>query len=80
MKSKLVNLFGEFLESEQAAGIILIFCTVVSIVIANSWFGKIYLDFWHTKIGIEIGGLALSNSVEHWINDDANGNLLNRSV
>ncbi len=69
MKSKLVNLFGEFLESEQASGIILIFCTVISIVIANSLFGKIYLDFWHTKIGIEIGGIALKYSVEHWIND-----------
>ncbi len=69
MKTKLTKLFVEFFESEQASGVILILCTVTSIIIANSYFGKNYSDFWHTKIGIEIGGLALKYSVEHWIND-----------
>jgi len=69
MKTKLSKLFEEFFESEQVSGIILILCTVTSIVIANSYFGKDYLDFWHTKIGFEIGGIALKYSLEHWIND-----------
>jgi NhaA family Na+:H+ antiporter len=69
MKTKLTKLFVEFLESEQASGIILILCTVISIVIANSYFGKGYSDFWHTKIGFDIGGIALKYSLEHWIND-----------
>ena len=59
----------DFFESVQASGIILIFCTVTSIVIANSYLGKEYIDFWHTNIGFEIGGIALHGSVEHWIND-----------
>jgi len=69
MKTKLTKLFTEFFESEKSSGIILILCTLVSIAIANSYFGKGYLDFWHTKIGFEIGGIALKYSVEHWIND-----------
>lgn len=69
MKTSLTELFVEFLESEQASGIILIFCTAASIMIANSYFGKGYSDFWHTKIGFEIGGIALKYSIEYWIND-----------
>jgi NhaA family Na+:H+ antiporter len=70
MKTKLTELFIEFLESEQASGIILILCTVASIVIANSSIGNGYLGFWHTQIGIEINDIILLKfSLEHWIND-----------
>jgi NhaA family Na+:H+ antiporter len=69
MKTKLTKLFMEFFESEQVSGIILILCTVTSIIIANSNFGNDYLDFWYTKIGFEIGGIALKYSLEHCIND-----------
>ncbi len=69
MKTKLSKLFVEFFQSEQSSGIILILCTITSIIIANSYFGKGYLDFWHTKIGFETSSIALKYSVEHWIND-----------
>ena len=69
MKTRLTNLFLEFLESEQASGIILILCTIISIIIANSYFGKGYSDFWCTKVGFEINGFDLRYSVGHWIND-----------
>lgn len=69
MKNKLSNLFEEFFESEQASGSILILCTIISIIIANSCLGKEYTDFWHTKIGFEASGIVLKYSVEHWIND-----------
>lgn len=66
---RLTRLFLEFLRSEQASGIILILCTVVSIAVANSPLGSGYVDFWHSKIGFEFGGFVLKQSVEHWIND-----------
>jgi len=69
MKTKLTKLFVDFFESEQASGILLLLCTFTSIIIANSYFGKDYSDFWHTKIGFETGGIALKGSVLHWIND-----------
>lgn len=53
MKTRLADLFTEFFKSEQASGIILILCTFASIVVANSALGAGFLDFWHTKIGLE---------------------------
>jgi NhaA family Na+:H+ antiporter len=58
---QLSNMFGHFFESEKAGGILLVLCTLVSLVVANSAVGGAYMDFWHARVG----GL----SVEHWIND-----------
>lgn len=69
MKTKLTKLFLEFINSEQASGINLILCTVTAILIANSPFGKGFLDFWHLKAGFNVGDLMLKYSLEHWIND-----------
>jgi NhaA family Na+:H+ antiporter len=66
---KLTKLFTEFFDNEQASGIILILCTIVSLGIANSPLGERYLEFWHAKIGVDAGILHLKYSVEHWIND-----------
>lgn len=57
---KLSRLFLEFTESEQFTGIVLILCAVISMAVANSPLGAMYLDFLHSKVG---------NFVEHWIND-----------
>ena len=69
MKTKFTRLFVEFLDSEQASGIILIACTLVSILIANSLFGEGFVDFWHLKAGFDAGFIAIHQTVEHWIND-----------
>lgn len=53
--------FTQFFESEKASGIVLIICTIVSLLIANSLLGTTYLHFWH----LTIAGL----SIEHWVND-----------
>lgn len=55
------DLFKEFFENEKSSGLILIGCTLVSLVLANSVFADQYLHTWHTKIG--------SQSLEYWIND-----------
>ncbi len=46
---------------EKSGGIILILCTIVSLIIANSAFRETYLHFWHSNMA----GLSL----ELWIND-----------
>jgi len=70
MKTRLTKLFIDFFESEKTSGIILIFCTITSIAIANSYFGPDYLEFWHTKIAVGFGDTySLRCSLEHWIND-----------
>lgn len=54
-------MFKEFFENEKAGGIILICCTILSLILANSSVGESYVHIWHTKIG--------SESLEYWIND-----------
>ena len=53
--------FKEFFASSKAGGIVLIVCTLVSLMLANSAAGADYLAFWHLKLA--------GMSVEHWIND-----------
>ena len=55
------RLFHDFFQSEKAGGLILIFCTAVSLLIANSQFQVNYHEFWHFHFA--------GHSVVDWIND-----------
>ncbi len=61
VQQRLSKTFKDFFDSEKSSGILLIVCTVVSLLIANSSLGAGYLRFWQSYVG----GL----SIEHWIND-----------
>src|SRR5215218_6266523 len=63
------KLFRGFFESERIGGLLLLFCTVVSLAIANSSWGEAYTQFWHQKAALSFAGLNLNLSVENWIND-----------
>ncbi len=58
---KATNLFTAFFNSEKAGGLILIACTIVSLVVANTDLGEAYHHFWQTQFA--------GHSIEHWIND-----------
>lgn len=58
---RLTALFKDFFESEKAGGLILIACTAVSLIIANSALGESYHHFWTTNLG--------GHTIEQWIND-----------
>ncbi len=55
------SLFNDFFQNEKSSGIVLIACTVLSLLIANSAWGAGYIHFWETSIG--------PYSLEFWIND-----------
>lgn len=57
----LSKLYQEFFNSEKTGGLLLILCTVFSLVLANSFFGENYTKIWN----LEAGG----HSIVHWIND-----------
>ena len=61
MAQKNGNLFKEFFEGEKSGGIILIFITLVSLLLANSSFQIPYLEFWHKNF--------LGFKIEFWVND-----------
>ncbi|NLE06004.1 MAG: Na+/H+ antiporter NhaA, partial [Crenarchaeota archaeon] len=49
-------------ENEQSGGVLLILCTIASLLIASGSSGETYVHFWHTEI--------ISNfTVEHFVND-----------
>ena len=58
---KVTKLFTDFFESEKAGGLVLIACTLLSLLLANSNFGTNYHDFFQTQFA--------GHSFEHWIND-----------
>lgn len=63
---RLTKAFREFIENERASSILLIACTVVSLLLANLIIGQPYVDFWRTPID-PLTGKNLT--VELWIND-----------
>jgi Na+:H+ antiporter, NhaA family len=61
VQRRLSKTFKEFFASGKSSGILLIVCTVISLILANSPLGENYLKFWQ----MYLGGL----SIEHWVND-----------
>jgi NhaA family Na+:H+ antiporter len=64
-----LDLFKNFFQSEKAGGFVLIGCTLISLIVANSTIGENYLNFWHSYLEFPIKNLALNYSIEHWVND-----------
>lgn len=58
---KLTQLFNDFFDSEKAAGLVLIGCTIISLAIANSAWYPSYHQVWQTSLA--------GHSIEYWIND-----------
>jgi len=58
---KLTRLFKEFFNSEKTGGLILVFVTIISLLLANSPWQTDYIGFWHYEIN--------GHSFVHWIND-----------
>ncbi|ASZ15099.1 Na+/H+ antiporter NhaA [Chitinophaga pendula] len=69
MKKKLLSPLHEFLKDSRAVGIVLIICTFISMVIANSSWQEPYLAFWETAIHSPFPSLELPHTLLHWIND-----------
>lgn len=55
------SIFKDFVNSEKAGGIVLVACTILSLVLANSSWGDTYTAIWQRDMG--------GHTVAHWIND-----------
>jgi NhaA family Na+:H+ antiporter len=58
-----------FTHIESASGVILLICTAVALLAANSPYAETYDAFWHQKLRFAVGDLSLTHSLAHWIND-----------
>jgi NhaA family Na+:H+ antiporter len=61
--------FEWFVRSEVTGSILLLGCTVIALVWANSPWDRTYSDLLHTYIGVSWGGAEFKLSLHHWIND-----------
>ena len=64
---KITKYFKNFFNNFQSSGILLVLCVVVSLLIANSSFGREYQYFWNKEIGTDF--LHLKYPISIWIND-----------
>jgi NhaA family Na+:H+ antiporter len=66
---RLVRPFQELAELESSAGILLITCTVVALIWANSPWASSYSHLWHIKLAFGFAGAELAEPLHFWIND-----------
>ena len=58
---RLTKTFKAFFEREKSGGLLLLFVTIISLLLANSPIQTEYIAFWETNMG--------GHSITHWIND-----------
>ncbi|MDT3685162.1 MAG: Na+/H+ antiporter NhaA [Pseudorhodoplanes sp.] len=66
---RLTKPFMLFLRIEAMAGAVLLLSTLVALTLANSSWSSSFLALWDIHAGINLGGLEISRSLKHWIND-----------
>jgi Na+:H+ antiporter, NhaA family len=61
---------NQFLHIESASGLVLIACTVVALVLANSPLAVWFAGLWKTKVELSIGDLRLAGDIGHLVVSD----------
>ena len=58
-----------FLHIEAAGGFVLLACTAVALILANSPWSSPFAELWQTRIGFTVAGFELYKPLLLWIND-----------
>ena len=58
-----------FMHIESASGVVLLICTAIALIAANSPYAAVYEAFWHHEVRIAVGNFELAYPLSHWIND-----------
>ena len=67
---RILSPFQEFLQRSTTGGVLLLVCTAVALIWANSPWADAYGRLWETRLSLGLGGYELlSKSLLHWIND-----------
>lgn len=59
----------DFIKKESAAGILLIFATLLALLLENSFMSTFYTSFLHTPVEIRFGDLHIAKPLLLWVND-----------
>ncbi len=62
-------LFQQFTRLQASSGILLLAAAALALIWANTVWGQSYFELWETYLKVELGDLALKESLLHWVND-----------
>lgn len=66
---RLIRPFQEFAARETSGGVLLLLCTVLALVWANSPWAGLYAALWHIPVTAGFGELTLTHEFHFWVND-----------
>jgi NhaA family Na+:H+ antiporter len=66
---RILQPFQQFFATESAGGIVLLLSSVAALAWANSAYGDAYFAIWERTFTIGSGDVALTKTLNHWIND-----------
>ena len=66
---KLARPFQEFAGRETSGGMLLLACTVIALIWANSPWAQSYTELWHTHFSIGLASFAFNKALHFWVND-----------
>ncbi|UCH28584.1 MAG: Na+/H+ antiporter NhaA [Myxococcales bacterium] len=58
-----------FTHVESASGIVLLVCTVIALIAANSSYAEAYASFWDHELRFAVGDFELAYPLWYWVND-----------
>jgi len=58
-----------FTHIESASGVVLLACTAIALIAANSPFAEAYAAFWDQEFSFSIDGFELAYPLWYWVND-----------
>ncbi len=67
--NRALQLLREFFRLQAAGGIVLMLAAALALLLANSRWHDAYEAFRHFPLGFSVGGFAMIESAEWWIND-----------
>lgn len=69
IKENIISPIKEFIDDSRSVGIVLICCTVISLIVSNSSWGESYIGFWERELITSAAGSHVPHTVLHLIND-----------
>jgi NhaA family Na+:H+ antiporter len=67
---RFIRPLARFLRIESASGVVLLVCTAVALVLANSAAANGYHKFWHTPVHLEVGAFKIGGELGHFFVND----------
>ena len=64
-----VQPFARFLKIQSASGFLLLTCTAIALLLANSPWSASFADIWQIRFGLAVGNFELIKPLLLWLND-----------